>query len=445
MSAASQYWQLMQLKGSGGCHIVEQASAKTWLQTRFFRSNALSDENERALQKQLWQIWQQATAEAELALLCLRCYVSHHIHNVCLQLARQFGATYGFTVEDLLPFVLDDQGQAVGAYQPFALQILESYDLNKAGLATWTVRRVKHHPDLDQFLQTHGLYRVSDWAILNDTTPEQLQRVLAEFHYRTESEIQQATELLRRYHAVYRSDRLHQLRTRRGNRCYPPTQEQLERIDATVSASAVLAQLHEMASLLRQYRIHVRSRYLQTVSLEAAHFAEPLAAKADENEAVQAEFLSQYRQMLDACLDEAIAQAVQVELARLKRKQPPQDQAFLTALRLFLCQGMRMSAIAPQIGYKTQVQVTRLMRMKAFRTNVRHYWLTQLRQRTLALAQAYLEPDQLHAFDQALDQLLAEQIDEVIERSQAEAQKPQRTTPTNRFDQRVCHYLSHHG
>jgi hypothetical protein len=56
------------------------------------------------------------------------------------------------------------------------------------------------------------VYFISDWAILNDTKSKQLQRILAEFHHLSESEIRDSCILLESYHAVYRRDRLEQRR-----------------------------------------------------------------------------------------------------------------------------------------------------------------------------------------------------------------------------------------
>ncbi|NEQ32694.1 MAG: hypothetical protein F6K04_17100 [Leptolyngbya sp. SIO4C5] len=441
MSAASYYWQLVQLQSSGSCRIVKQTAAKDWLYAQFPHLPEATVISDRPLQKALWQIWQQGEAAADSALLCLRCFVSQIIRKACLQLVRQFGEAHGFTAEDLYPLVLDDTGGSLGDYQPLSMEILKTYDPAKAGLATWTTRLVKHHPALDRLLHEHNLYRVSDWAILNDTSPEQIQRVLSEFHQRTAAEIQQAARLLERYHAVYRRDRQRQLRTCRGQSCLPPTLDQLARMDATISPDTVLSRLQEIALLLRQYRTYVRNRYFPTESLDADAIAEPQALETSESEQLQADFLTRYQQASATCLEQAIAQAIETEVARLQCKKPPRDQVFLVALRLFVCQGISMGAIAPQIGYKNQVQVTRLIQMKAFRTNVRHYWLTQLRQQTLTLAETHLEPDRLCALDRVLEKLLAEEIDAAIEQSQAEAQNPQRSVPTNRFDQQVCHYL----
>jgi hypothetical protein len=46
------------------------------------------------------------------------------------------------------------------------------------------------------FLLEHEVYLVSDWAILNDTSSKQLQRIFSQFHHLTSQEIQQAMQLL---------------------------------------------------------------------------------------------------------------------------------------------------------------------------------------------------------------------------------------------------------
>jgi hypothetical protein len=115
------------------------------------------------------------------------------------------------------------------------------------------------------FLLEHEVYLVSDWAILNDTSSKQLQRIFSQFHHLTSQEIQQAMQLLGSYHAVYRAQRL---RARQAGikGCQPPTTEQLRQMQDRLSTQTnrmicpetLLAQLEEMASRLRQYRIHVR-------------------------------------------------------------------------------------------------------------------------------------------------------------------------------------------
>ena len=119
------------------------------------------------------------------------------------------------------------------------------------------------------FLLEHEVYLVSDWAILNDTSSKQLQRILSQFHHLTSWEIQQAMQLLESYHAVYRAQRL-RARQAGVKGCQPPTTEQLRQMQERLSTQTnrmcpetLLTQLEEMASRLRQYRLHVRGGSLE--------------------------------------------------------------------------------------------------------------------------------------------------------------------------------------
>jgi hypothetical protein len=219
METASRYWQLIRLDSSGRCYAQLISEVKTWLQASFADQINDPETTDRQLQEALLTIYQANQANAELALLSLRCYISHQIRTVCMQLANQFGDNYGFSAADLYPLVLDDDGRNSSDYRCLSLKILDAYDATKAQLNTWTTRLVKNHPEINQALLERGLYRISDWAILNDTTPDQLQRILQQYHRCSEAEITLAVHLLNRYQAVYSLDRL---RAGQTGRCQPP-------------------------------------------------------------------------------------------------------------------------------------------------------------------------------------------------------------------------------
>jgi hypothetical protein len=111
-------------------------------------------------------------------------------------------------------------------------------------------------------LRECGSDRVSDWAILNDTTSRQLRRILATDHSRTDIEIEQACYLLESYHAVYRQN-LMRLRAQgcRG-KCPLPTTAQLQQIaqhletktHQSYSPQQVMHELQAIAQKLRQRR-----------------------------------------------------------------------------------------------------------------------------------------------------------------------------------------------
>jgi hypothetical protein len=293
-------------------------------------------------------------------------------------------------------------------------------------------------------LLEHGVLLLSDWAILNDTRPAQVQRILSEFYPRSKTEIQQTCDLLESYHAIYLRDRRTQ---RQGNRlCLDPSQSQLQEIaqclqQPNLSSETVLARLRALAMILRQHRLQVRGKVFRTQrSLNLQHEdGSPVIdppAPGDEAETEQDEFLTQYRSVFEQCLDQAIAQVTSDRLLQLK---PPKDQQWLKALKLMHCLGMKMGAIAPELGLRAQDAVSRLLRLNAFRTDIRHYLLGLLRKRLNAIAQDYADPICLQNLDQRLNAVLEEQIDSLMDAAQAE-------TNVNRplsslFAHRLCRHL----
>ena len=204
--SVSDYWHLQKLDSTGQSRRQPLEAAYQWLHQQAPTIVEASEDEVRLWQARLLGDWRQG--QQALALLCLRCVVSHAILRTCLQFVSQFGDYYQFRDTDLLPFVLDDEGKPLGTYQPLGVHIVETYTPGRASLEGWAAHLTRNHSELNQFLIERGLYRVSDWAILNDTRPGQLPKILGEFHRFTEAEIAAATTLLSHYHGVYRRDRL---------------------------------------------------------------------------------------------------------------------------------------------------------------------------------------------------------------------------------------------
>ncbi|MGJ3249125.1 MAG: hypothetical protein ACFE0I_24010 [Elainellaceae cyanobacterium] len=455
MKAASRYWRLVKLNASGGRQIDELEDARAFFRQSIEAAAVSPPLSDGAIQRQLWQIVQEEKPGYCLAEQCLRCFISHQIDSTCRQLAAQFGNSHGFAANDLLLFVLDDdRPDRTGdrrTYVSLATEILQTFDPARAGLSTWVNRQVKHHRGLNQFLLQHGVYLVSDWAILNDTKPRQLQHILAEFHGLTDAEVQQASQLLQAYHQVYRCDRLNQRLLGNVGRCASPTPEQLQRIVDTIyhtsknslSCETVMSNLQTLATYLRHYRIHVRGGTLPTESLDQPEF--PIQAIAmppsDDDDERQHEFLAHYRQQMLAGLDHALNQVLSDRLIILDRKRHVTPQDFLEALHAFHCLGRSMSDIAAMLGLKAQYQVTRLLKLKDFRADVRQRLLVYLRDRTRDLAESFADPVQLRILDNQLDELLSEQVDRLMQHAEAEASVAQHQPMTSLFARRLCHHL----
>ncbi|MEM1293706.1 MAG: hypothetical protein AAGH67_19770, partial [Cyanobacteria bacterium P01_H01_bin.162] len=226
--SVSDYWHLQKLDSTGQSRRQQLTAAYTWLQQQAPNAVEENDDDERRLQARLLGDWQQG--KIALALLCLRCAVSHAILSTCFQLVSQFGDYYQFYSADLLHFVLDDEGKPLSNYQPFGVHIVETYAPGRASLEGWAAHLTRNHRELNQFLIERGLYRVSDWAILNDTQISQLSKILGEFHRLTQAEITAAETRLSRYHAVYRRDRHHHAPGRKRGRSQLPRDSQQQEI-----------------------------------------------------------------------------------------------------------------------------------------------------------------------------------------------------------------------
>lgn len=454
VSSASQYWQLLRLDATGKPRRQLLPSAQSYFQQQFSNGEDLLEPSDARVQRQLWAEWRSRTTDPPSAPeLCLRCYISHQIQQACWQLAQQFGSRNGFEVGELLPYVLEDEGRSRPGrtYQPFGVQVLQTFEPSKGSLAAWTIHHVKQHSEIKQFLLQHGVYLISDWALLNDTNAPQIRRILAQMYQLTPLEIEQSCGMLESFHRVYREERRQQRLTGGKQPCQPPTPDQLRRMVADLQAQGqrvptpegLLAQLGAIASQVRRYRIAVRGGFVSTVSLDQPD-APPIADRpiSEPEDAGINEFLSFYQDQFLQCLDVAVAQAVRDRVSELQRKKSAPDALFLDALHRFHCQGQPMGEIAHHIGYGYQSKVTRLLRLNELRTQIRQIALAQLRHQVLDRAKLYVDRDRLQSLDQRVDQILDEQLAGVMEEASAESRVPTNDQPQKSLlARRICQYL----
>jgi predicted transcriptional regulator len=460
MGSASKYWRLVRIDGAGRRREEEVAIAKVFFQKQFTWVGQ-ADLSDGPVQRELMKVWQGGSeGDRDAANRCLRCFISHQIEQVCIKLEFQFGSHHGFTRQELFPFVLDDDGLQASLdnssqYQSLANEILLTFDPNRASLSTWVVRRVRQHRELNLFLLQHGVYLVTDWVILNETSLDQVQRILAEFYGLTSDEVKRACQLLQSYHAIYRQDRLKQRQAgmlKGKARCLPPTPEQLDRIatylEQTPSINTqenILNKLQTLATQLRQHRVYVRGGAIPAESLDQPD-SETLSAveqslEEAETQVEKNQFLTFYREQFLSCLDQAIEQATNVRFTYLQRKAPETAEQFLAAMELFHCRGQAMGKIAAQIGLQAQFQVTRLMKLKEFRATVRQKLLQLLGDRILDKAKTYADPDRLQDLDCQIETALDEQISALIQQAEVEASVAKNHPLTSLFSRRLCHHL----
>lgn len=468
MNAISKYWTLVKINIAGGYKIEVISEAKAFFASEFLNDNAATNISDDQIQRQLRE-WMKfppphQPEKSTLAARCLLCFISHYIQQACRHIEAQFGIVHGFTYQDLLPFVLSDDGRlkkparevnASNSYQSIAQIILESFDPEQSSLTTWTYRRVKHNYELNSFLLERGVYLVSDWAILNDTRTKQLERILSKFYQLTPFEVQQSSQILDSYHAIYRTARMQQRQGGSKRKCQPPSSEQLQQIALMMaskthkefSAKMVIILLQQLANRLRNYRISVRGGSPKTESLdisENSYVVKNCIARPDLNSDSPdeiADFLNLYREQLLICLDEAIAQVTATWIKQLQHQDAQKPQQFLIALQLFHCQGKTMAEIAIKVGLQAQYQVTRLLKLKSFRAEIRHQLLEMLRDRIFTAAKSYISPEQLEKQDKQIEEALDEQINAVIQEAETEASMAKKHSVSSLFSQKLCGYL----
>ncbi|TVP59090.1 MAG: hypothetical protein EA343_20605 [Nodularia sp. (in: Bacteria)] len=447
MSTAFRYWQLVTINAAGKRKTQEITPAKDFFADKFPEYTAESDVPDAKVQRELLQLSRDSiTDKSCLAERCLLCLISWQIEQVCWQIEAQFGNAHGFSCSDLLPYVLDDDGslEQTGSYQCLGRRILLSFDPAKSHLATWINLKVKQHPELNKLLLELGLYRVTDWSLLNNTLPKKLKQILTEFHSLTSIEVADFLALLKSYHEVYRLQRLQQSSL---GICPQPTTQQLEQIAFSLQSQigqkldneTVMAQLQRLATYLREYRIYNKSSFLPT----AREYPVDIAAveNHDENENEQMEFLHLYREQFLVCLEQAFNIVVTLWVNRLQLKSGNRAQIFLQALQLFHCQQMSMTEIAQILELRAQYAVTRLLKLKEFRADVQREFVKILYKRVTDLAQHYSHPERLKKLEQQLASILHTQSSILFREAEIESQTVNKNSPNSLFSETLCRYL----
>lgn len=447
------YCEFVKLSNDGSYSREMVIAAKDYLYKQF---STLAGDSDVALQRQLWHFMRERQASNNMAEICLRCYISHQVYQACFDLGAKFGKQHGFHYKDLLPIVLGDEvlqsshnQRRNGSYESLATTILRTYNPAKGSLNTWVSRYVKQHSELKHFLLEHGVFLVSDWALLNDTNYKELQRILINVHNLAKSEVERDCELLVSYHAVYRADRLQHLA---GSTlpCQPPTDEQLSRIAKDLqtrtgnnfSNEVVLKRLQFIAAKLRSYRIVARGGAAKTLSYhqeEVQPLVEQQYAISNNEDQEQNEFLQLYQQQLIESLDEALAQVIEEFTAKLQRRRPSDVESFIKGLELFHCRGESMTQIAPQIGVTQQYKVTRLLQLNDLRAGVRQKLLMILSKKVIDIAKQFTDIEKLQTLDNKVKEALDEQITKIMTIAESETRNPVRNQPLKSlFAHRLC-------
>ncbi len=430
MKALSRYWQMWCIGlGSGRWRYrrTELSPAQMFCQQAQFldrlsigssAAGTLSISEHQTIQKALLLQFLGRHSDAPEALrqsagagLCLRCYVSEPIFKACQKIDRLFSGNKAFSYQDLLPFVLNDDGKSLvvidsdknqrvlderdrpqpSTFKIFAVEVLKTYKANlgsKMSLNNWAFLRTKQHPELKDFLAEFGFKPYSDWTLINRIQVNQIERL---------SERDRC--LVDAFHAVYRRDRRQNSQV---GRCKDPNAQQLAEMSRQLTVRGVtfesdrdlLKALGQVAQQLRQFDIWQAREPLEVKDMETGGYRlrvdMPTEDTFDESEIEEQDFLSFLSQQLAVTLDAAIEQAIQTKLAKLQKskKYAPFSASYCLGLRRYYKEGISLKEIGEQIGTSSWDQTRRILNPGELLSQVRLLTAQQILAPILQKAQA---------------------------------------------------------
>ncbi len=420
MNALSKYWNLWRISPGNdrlqyrssviptAQKFVEQELLNTRTETVGSTAIASPPQDTQTILLSHFRTHNALTTRAQ-AGLCLRCYVSEPILKACQKIASLFAGGQSFTYQDLLPFVLNDDGKALvivdsegktqlhlndsGAtqsttYKIFAVEVLRTYKTNSQAsmsLDSWAFLQTKQHSELKNFLSEFGFQHLGDWALLNRVRSGQLEQLS-----------ERDRQLVEVFHTVYRRDRRQQQQV---NRCLDPNDSQLAEMvellqqrGLALNVQDLMKVLKQVAKQLRQFDIWQSREPLEVQNLDGGYELRGDLPSQFNNEldTEEQEFLEFLHQQLSLALVQALEQATQAQLAHLKKskKYAPFASCLIPGLRLYYCEGLSLRDIAPQLGMSSWDQTRRILNPGELLSKVRLLTVQQLLQPILVKAQA---------------------------------------------------------
>ncbi|HAA27267.1 MAG TPA: hypothetical protein DCE56_05765 [Cyanobacteria bacterium UBA8553] len=372
---------------------------------------------------------------------CLRCDVSYPILKACQKIDMLFGEEKSFTYRDLLPFVLNDDGQTpiildqdgktqlilddrgttkTTAYKFFTVEVLRTFkpnSRNSMNLDNWAYLQTKQNQELKDFLSEFGFKHRSDWGLLNRVGLKQLERLSKRDRY-----------LVEVFHEVYRRDRIGQQHRGIGQ-CPDPTNAQLEEmltglqkrnvvINTTVE---LMTELKQIVTQLRRYDIWSYREPLEIYDPDTgSDVPRPDLPYESLNEldVEQQDFLEFFHQQLGLALDRAIEKEICDRITKLEKskKYAPLAQQFIPGLQLYYCQALSLKEIAPKLGMTSWDQARRVLNPGEILSNVRELTVQQIIDKILekakdkGLTEIPPEPDYLKALVEQIEAFADEEI-----------------------------------
>jgi hypothetical protein len=487
MEPLEKYWKLMRLNPSGDASAIDRPPALQHLTTECHDLITADPLNNRHLQSHLTQQLHQHSLPAAL---CLRSFASHHILMSCLKFVSMYGSHYHFRLADIAHVTLNDDGE-LGIeithengklsiqrsakyatkdgqrFKPLAFQILEKFDPTKAGLGVWASRLTWQDSKFRKLLHDEFKFLIiTDWALLNDTKPETLKRMLIKnFNfpdlvrdqarnvnidssiYQSElQKLQELTIILQAYHEVYRFDRQNKIiqptpnslskpsKSSRGQSCSDPTPEQYDRMIAklhpllpsttALSEELIQEKLRTIADYIRRHRLK---------QLPTDHIEESTSSEIDN---IPNEILLLFDQYLHLAIGKTIKNRLTGPRVKAKKA-----EMLIKILKLTYQKGLSQDDVAKQLNLPGQYTVARILSFKLLITGIIGHMSEQLKNDTPSLAEYFNDADRLLA--------LQDQLESYLRYIFSKNAKERSTPIRNRHDRSqlseiICDFLTQH-
>ena len=335
--------------------------------------------------------------------LCLRCYISYPILNVCKKIDYLFSSGKQFTYRDLLPFVLDDDGKSLiviqqdaktqflidkngelknPTYQFFSIKILQSFrseSPSRMSLDNWAYLQTKQNPQIKNFISEFGFKHLSDWALLNRIRRKQLENLSI-----------RDRNIVEAFHMVYRRDRVRQ-RENGIRKCPDPSRIQLQEMLKYLkeknfninTTKDLIISLNQIALQLRQYDIWNSREPLEIYNPEIKTYTPRTdlpGANLDLEEEENREFMDFLHKQLNLILADAIKQEINNRISQLQKSKKYAIFAnkYIQGLQLYYCYNLSLREIAPQLNMKSWDRARRILNPGKLLSDVRSFTIQKI-------------------------------------------------------------------
>lgn len=346
-----------------------------------------------------------------LSTLCLRCYVSEPILKECKKLDFLFSGDKQFSYRDLLPFVLNDDGQNLvildrdgktqltvdenlkvkeSKYKLFTMTVLQTFNpklQSRMSLENWAHLQTKQNYELKKFLSEFGFNHLSDWALLNRVRNKQLKRLSVRERH-----------IVGAFHSVYRRDR-QQNHLKVAKKCPDPTNYQLQEMLIYLQRHSckiqtpvqLIKELKQIVLQLRSYDIWASRESLDIYDEESGTYVprKDLSSDSlDEAELEQQEFLDFVSEQLYSSLAEAIKQQIEANMKKLQKskKYASFAQKYIYGLYLYYSKVMSLKEITPELGMTSWDQARRILNPGELLSKIRAKTVEQMLETVLRKA-----------------------------------------------------------